>query len=190
MLELNFDPFPVLETERLILRRITMEDAKDFFVLRTDEDVMKYIGRPKPNAIKEVEELINKMNDNTMRIQWAVALKEKAGIIGTIGYHRIEKEHYRAEIGYMIHPEYWNKGITSEAMKTVINFGFNEMNLHSIEADINPDNAVSKKLLMKFNFIREGYFKENYFFDGEFFDTEVYSLLKPIITSEEINTQP
>lgn len=178
MLELHFDPFPVLETERIILRRISIEDAEELFVLRTDKDVMKYIDRPRPQVVEGVYELINNMNDNEVRIQWAVALKATDKLIGTIGYHRIEKEHYRAEVGYLFHPQYWNTGIASEALKKVIDFGFNEMDLHSIEAIINPDNSASRRLLQKFGFIKEGYFKENYFFEGNFFDSEVYSLLK------------
>lgn len=178
MLELNFEPFPVLTTERLILRRISMEDAEELFMLRTNKEVMKYIGRPIPKAVEDVHELINNMNDNTVRIQWAIALKEKNKFIGTIGYHRIEKENYRAEVGYMIQYDYWNSGITSEALTRVLDFGFNEMNLHSIEANINPANDISRKVLKKFGFIKEGYFKENYFFDGKFFDTEIYSLMK------------
>jgi len=185
MLELNFDPFPILTTERLILRRISLDDAEDLFVLRKNEDAMRYINKPLPKTVDEVIELINRMNEITERIQWAITLKTdksfisaQTSLIGTIGYHRIEKEHYRAEVGYMIQPALWNKGITSEALAKVLDFGFNEMNLHSIEANINPSNEVSRKLLKKLNFIKEGYFKEDFFFDGKFWDSEIYSLLK------------
>lgn len=177
MLELNFQPFPVLETNRLVLRKIVLEDAENLFVLRTDEEVMKYIGRPRPKSIIEVEELIDKMNDITMRIQWGITLKDDNRIIGTIGYHQIEKEHYRAELGYMLHPKQWNNGIMTEAIQSIIKFGFNKMKLHSIQAIINPENDASRKILKKFNFLKEGYFKENFYFEGKFYDSEVYSLL-------------
>jgi ribosomal-protein-alanine N-acetyltransferase len=177
MLELNFDPFPVLETGRLNLRKISMKDAGDMFDLRTNEDAMKYINKPKLLSIDDAKEIIKKMNDAN-RIQWGITSKITDTIIGTIGYHKIEKEHYRAEIGYMLHPQYWNTGLMSEAITKVINYGFDEMKLNSIEAIINPDNAISRKILKKFNFIKEGYFKENFFFEGKFFDSEVYSLLK------------
>jgi len=178
MLQLNFILFPVLETERLILRKISMDDAPDLFVLRTNEDAMKYINKPLPKSIDEIKVLIKNMNEITERIQWAIALKTENKIVGTIGYHRIEKEHYRAEVGYMLHPDYWNTGLMTEALKVIIDFGFDEMNLHSIEGNINPNNAVSRKILEKFGFVKEAYFKENYFFNGKFFDSEVYSLLK------------
>ncbi len=177
MPELNFDPFPVLETKRLILRKISMNDAEDMFHLRTNEDAMKYINKPKLTSIDDAKEIIKKMNDPD-RIQWGITLKNKNKIIGTIGYHRIEKEHYRAEIGYMLHPQYWNTGLMSEAIAKVINYGFNEMKLHSMEAIINPGNTISRKILQKFYFIKEAYFKENFFFEGEFYDSEVYSLVK------------
>ena len=177
MPELNFDPFPVLETERLILRKISMNDAEDMFHLRTNEDAMKYINKPKLTSIDDAKEIIKKMNDPD-RIQWGITLKTSDTIIGTIGYNRIEKEHYRAEIGYILHPKYWNTGLMSEAITKVINYGFDEMKLHSIEAIINPGNTISRKILQKFNFIKEAYFKESFFFEGEFYDSEVYSLMK------------
>lgn len=176
MLELNFDPFPLLETQRLLFRKISMKDAEDIFLLRTNGEAMRYIHRPKLNSIDDAKELINKMNEPD-RIQWGLTLKDDNKIIGSIGYHRIEKEHYRAEIGYMLHPEYWNTGLMSEAIKKIIEFGFKEMNLHSIEAVIDPGNDVSRQVLKKFNFIKEAYFRENFFFEGKFWDFEVYSLL-------------
>ena len=177
MLELNFEPFPILETGRLRLRKITLDDAPDIFVLRTNAEAMKYINKPRLNTIDDAIELINKMNE-PVRINWGITLKNENKVIGTIGYHRVEKEHYRAEIGYMLLPQFWNTGLMTEAITRVIDFGFNKMNLHSIEAIINPGNTVSRKLLQKFNFSKEAYFRENFFFDGKFLDSEVYSLVK------------
>ena len=177
MVELNFDPFPVIETKRLLIRKVLMDDAEGIFGLRTNEAAMKYIKKPKLLSIDDAKELIKKMNEPD-RIQWGITLRKENKIIGTIGFHRVEKEHYRAEVGYMLHPDHWNTGIMSEAITIVIDHGFNKMQLHSIEAIINPDNDVSRKLLKKFGFIKEAYFKENFFFEGKFFDSEVYSLVK------------
>jgi ribosomal-protein-alanine N-acetyltransferase len=77
----------------------------------------------------------------------------------------------------MLLPDHWNKGLISEAIPKVINYGFNNMKLHSIAANINPNHAVSKKVLEKFKFKKEAYFKENHYFNGKFYDTEIYSLL-------------
>ena len=178
MVRLDFDPFPVLDTGRLVLRKISVGDAENIFLLRTNDEAMKYINRPALRSTEDAIELIKIMTNTADRIVWGITLKNQDRIIGSIGYHRIEKEHYRAEIGYMLSPEYWKTGLMSEAITKVIEFGFNEMNLHSIEAIINPANTVSRKILQKFNFIKEGYFKENFFFEGKFLDSEVYSLLK------------
>ena len=110
-------------------------------------------------------------------IAWGISFHETPEMIGNISFHRIEKENHRAEIGYMLHPKHWRQGIINEAMKAVLDYGFSVMNLHSIEANINPENVASSNLLKKRGFVKEAYYKENYFFDGKFIDTEIYSLL-------------
>ena len=67
-----------------------------------------------------------------------------------------------------------------EALKAVLHYGFYTMKLHSVEANIDPENATSKKLLERNGFIREAYYKENYFFEGKFIDSAIYSLLTPV----------
>ena len=111
-------------------------------------------------------------------IGWAICFKTDNKMIGSVSFHRIDKEHYRAEIGYMLLPKYWKQGIVSEAVEAIINYGFDTLQFHSIEAHIDPTNIGSEKVLQKFNFVKEAYFKENYFFAGQFLDTSVYSLLK------------
>ncbi len=181
MLELNFHPFPILETQRLLLKQITSIDTRDLFALRSNMKVMKFVKRPIAKSIDEINELLQKINTNWQNNngnQWGITIKNSPQLIGVIGYHRIEKEHYRAEIGYMLNDDYWNKGITNEAIQAVIHYGFMQMKLHSIEAHIDPDNFISSKVLLKQGFIKEAYLKENFFFNGEFLDTEIYSLLK------------
>jgi ribosomal-protein-alanine N-acetyltransferase len=181
MLELNFDPFPILETERLVLRRTVLDDAKDYFFLRSSPKAMKHICKPLHTSIEDTKNMIYKINEMISfndGISWAVCLKTDNKMIGSVSFHRIEKEHYRAEIGYMLHPDYWRQGIVSEAVEAIISYGFNTLNLHSIEAHIDPTNIGSEKVLQKFNFVKEAYFKENYFYNGQFLDTAVYSLLR------------
>jgi ribosomal-protein-alanine N-acetyltransferase len=181
MLELNFSPFPEIKTERLFLRRITDADASDIFLLRSNDDVMKYVDREKPKSPEDGLVFIQKVNaniDNNESIMWAISLKANPNtLIGTIGFWRTIKQHYRSEIGYMLHPDFWGKGIMKEALLAAIDFGFNEIKLHSIEAHINPENKISGILLEKTGFIREAYFKEDFYFRGKFIDTAIYSLL-------------
>ncbi|MDQ6787925.1 MAG: GNAT family N-acetyltransferase, partial [Acidobacteriota bacterium] len=105
-------------------------------------------------------------------------------MIGTINFWKIKKENYRAEIGYMLDADYHGRGIMNEAIRAVLRFGFGEMNLHSVEANVNPDNAASIRLLEKNGFVREAYFKENYFFGGKFLDSAIYSLLAPRVKED------
>ena len=180
MPDINFDPFPQIKTERLLLRKITDADTEDIFKLRSDKNVMKYIGKKPIATIGEARDwgkLIQDSLQNNSGITWGITEAEKESLIGTIGFWRIIKEHYRAEIGYMLLPQYWKQGFTKEAMLKVIDYGFREMKLHSIEAHINPKNIGSATVLEKTGFVREAYFKEDFFFDGAFEDTAIYSLL-------------
>ena len=182
MLELNNSPFPEIKTERLLLRNVELSDAPEMLFLRSDETVMQYIDRERTRTIEDAEIFIQKLKDSidsNENIMWVISLKESPGtLIGYIGYWRIKLQHYRAEVGYALHPQYWNKGIMKEALLAVIQYGFGPMKLHSIEAQINSENIASGKLLEKTGFTREAYFKEDYFFNGRFIDSVVYSLLE------------
>jgi ribosomal-protein-alanine N-acetyltransferase len=181
MLELNFWPFPEITTNRLLLNQALQKDAPEILLLRSHEKVMQYIKKERTKTIEEAEALIKRIEEDAINkegITWGIRQNENPGkVIGAIGFWRIIKPHYRAEVGYMLYPDFWNKGLMKEALEAVINFGFNNMHLHSIEAHINPANAASAGILEKMGFIREAYFKEDYFFRGEFFDSAVYSLL-------------
>ncbi len=157
-----------------------MQDKQDLYKIRSNKEAMQYIPRPLAQKEDDVIELIEKINNDTAKneaINWAITKKGENTCIGLIGYYRTKWEHYRSELGYILHPSYHKKGIMNEALKHTIQYGFNEMNLHSIEAIINPINIASAKLLEKNNFIKEGHFKENELYNGKFIDTIVYSLL-------------
>ena len=182
MLNPNFTPFPELTTERLLLRQINVKDANEVFLLRSHEQVMKYIDRPKAKNIDEAIDFIKMIatiTANNEAIQWGITFKDNPKLLGYIGFWRMQKENFRAEIGYALLPDYYKKGIADEALKAVIDYGFNTMNLHSIEANLNPDNAASSKLLEKNSFVKEAYFRENYYFEGKFIDSLIYCLLAP-----------
>jgi len=181
MLVLNFNPFHNLETERLFLRRVSVNDVEEIIALRGNPETMKYVPRPlvktKEDALEHITLIEAKIVANE-GVNWAITLKNNPKLIGIIGHYKIKPEHYRSEIGYMILPEYHNKGIVTEAIKEVVNYGFNQMQLHSIEAVIDPENIASEKVLLKNGFVKEAHFIENEYYDGKFFDSVIYSLLK------------
>jgi ribosomal-protein-alanine N-acetyltransferase len=180
MLTINFTPFPILETERLVLRRVNENDANEIFALRSNPETMKYIPRPLVKSIDDALEhiaMIDAKIESNEGINWAITYKHNPKLIGIIGHYRIKPEHFRAEVGYMLLPEFHGKGIISEAIKEVVNYGFNEMKLHSIEAIIDPENFGSARVLEKNNFVKEAHLKENEFYEGRFLDTVIYSIL-------------
>lgn len=182
MLEINFGEFPKLSTPRLDLRTIELSHTNEYFFLRSNKRVMEFMDKPLMVSVAEAAEAIRKIQtafEGNESITWAIAFKGDPKLIGTIGFWKITKEHHRAEIGYLLHPDHWGKGLMQEAIVPVLNYGFNVMRLHSVEANVNPNNAVSIKFLEKNRFVREAYYKENYYFDGKFIDTFIYSLLCP-----------
>lgn len=183
MLSLNFTKFPTLETERLILREHKLTDAENLYAMRTNEMVMKYIDRERPKDLLEIKTFITAFNDgfeNGDNLAWVIALKEKPDhMIGSIGYWRTDYANHRAEIGYMLDPDYWRTGIIAEALKRTIDFGFEVMNLHTVKANINIENDASRQMLVKHGFVKEAHFKQDYYFRGEFLDSEIYGLINP-----------
>lgn len=181
MLIINFHPFQNLETERLLLRQLDNKDVNEVLELRGNPETMKFIPRPlaknTDDALEHIK-MINDKIDENVGINWAVTVKGSDKMIGLLGHYRIQPENHRAEIGYMILPQYQGKGYVTEAIKAVMKYGFNQMNLHSIEAVIDPENIASERVLQKIGFVKEAHIIENELYDGKFWDTVIYSMLK------------
>lgn len=175
-----FLPFQNLESERLLLRRITPEDIQEVFALRSNPETMQYIPRPlvtnQDEALAHIT-MINDKIDAGEGINWAITLKPDTKLLGIIGHYRIKWEHFRSEIGYMLLPEAHGKGIASEAIALLCEYGFNHMKMHSLEGIIDPENTASARVLEKNGFVKEAHFKEHEFYEGKFLDSAIYSLL-------------
>ena len=181
MLNINFSPFPILKSPKIYLRQITDADADKFFELRSNPQTMRFIPRPLATTKKDAIDLLTLMNDKIISntaINWAITLPDNDDLIGIIGHYRIDTENYRSEIGYILNPNFHNKGIITAAIELVLQFGFTKLQLHSVEARIDPNNFASEKVLLKNCFVKEAHFIENEFFEGKFIDTVIYSLLK------------
>jgi ribosomal-protein-alanine N-acetyltransferase len=182
MLEIELNPFTELQTDRLILRQVEEADAPEIYFLRSDDKVMQFLDKEKCKSLDEALEFIQMIRKATAEnegITWVICPKGEDKIIGNIALWRFDKPNHRAEIGYVLHPDFWNKGIMSEAMNAVLDYGFNTLKLHSVKANINPANHGSRKVLEKQGFVQEAHFKEDYYFRGKFFDSVILSLIDP-----------
>lgn len=126
-----------------------------------------------------IERILNDLRENN-GISWAITLHGDDIMLGTIGFYRLKKEHYRGEVGYALHSDHWRQGIMHEALEAVVACGFERLGFHSIEAITDPRNEASNALLLRCGFTREGLFKEDFFWNGEFLDSAVYSRLAPV----------
>jgi len=180
-LEKIFIEFPVIETERLILKELKDNHALDIFEYFSDEEVLEYYDIYPLTEIEEAEKLISVLENRFKKqkgIRWGISLKSSGKIIGTCGYHNLDKESFKAEIGYELSREYWRQGIMKEALGAIISFGFKEMELNRIEALVELENSSSIKLLEKLRFREEGLLREFAFYKEKFNDLIMFSILK------------
>jgi ribosomal-protein-alanine N-acetyltransferase len=143
---------------------------------------MQYIGVPLAKSVDEIEILVRKTKEQAVNNEgaaWALTLKNDGRMIGIAAYRKLVKEHYRGEIGYALHPSFRGMNLMYEALGAVIAYGFHTLGLHSIEANVDKENAASIKLLERLHFLREAHFRENYYFEGKFIDSVIYSLVAP-----------
>jgi ribosomal-protein-alanine N-acetyltransferase len=176
--EAPFNEFPVLKSKRLTMRPIKIEDAPEIFDMQTDDLVMEYIAKKKTESLEDVETLIQYISEAYEKQEmlcWAAVLRDGNKIIGTCGFNRIEKENLRAEIGGALSPRYWGAGVAYEAVKQIVNYGFEGLGLHAIEAKVDAKNRSAIFLLKQLGFVREGHFKDRMYFEGSFYDMDIYT---------------
>ena len=155
--------FSILETERLILNEISMNDVDFLFEIRNNDENNKFIGRKK-SSLEEVKQfIIDRISDFKEKrgITWIIYDKHTRQNIGSICYWNFNFENNSAELGYELTPKFQGKGFMKEALSKVINFGFKELNLQIIEAFTDEKNKSSIKTLVKFNFIQNTEFELN-----------------------------
>ena len=147
--------FPILSTDRLVLRQLKETDDEAIFSLRSDENVNRFLDRPRQTKISEAAAFIKKINANQERNEsyyWAISLKEDPSLLGTICIWNISADRKKGELGYELLPAHQGKGIMNEAIARVIDFAFKEAGLINLEAYTHKDNISSTKLLLKNQF--------------------------------------
>jgi len=151
----NFTPFPVLETEKLTLRALELNDAKAIFGLRTNKEVNTFITRTMLNNLSETRAFIDSISNsivNNTGVFWVLESKDTAELLGTVGLRNFEIEEDYAEIGYDMHPDFQENGYMSEAFEVILDFSAKQMDLKFLEAFTHKDNNASTALLEKYNF--------------------------------------
>ncbi|TCP29060.1 ribosomal-protein-alanine N-acetyltransferase [Scopulibacillus darangshiensis] len=173
--------FPVIETRRLILREVTVDDANDMFAYLSDKAVVKPMGLDPFQTVKDVWDEIGwykSIFEEGTGMRWGITPKDSGKVIGSCGFLNMRTKHYRAEVGYELSRDHWGKGIANEALKAVIRYGYQHFLLERIEALIEPMNLPSQKLVEKLGFRREGLLRHYEFTCGKFDDLYMYSIIK------------
>ncbi|MCH1624374.1 GNAT family N-acetyltransferase [Ferdinandcohnia quinoae] len=173
--------FPVLGTERLVLREITVEDSEAIFACFSKDEVTQFYGQETLTSIEQAKGFVDFFSKNFKEkrgIRWGIERKGHDGLIGTIGFNLWLPKHKRAEIGYEIHPDHWRKGYAKEAISKVLSYGFGELELNRIGAVVFLENEASNQLLVGLGFQKEGVLREYMYQNGVANDTNVYSILK------------
>jgi len=164
MIDVSFTPFPFLTTENYSLRNLMPADEQEIFALRSSDEINKYLDRPKANTLDEARNFITKIINGIAKnesIFWVVTPKDESKLLGTICLWKISKDEAKAEIGYELLSENHGKGIMQEVIPRVLQFGFEEIKLEMIEAELSPRNLKSVRLLEKNNFTLAAVNEEN-----------------------------
>lgn len=172
--------FPKLETERLDLIEIQQAHLNDYYKIFNDERVTKYYNiipfKEEGEAQKYIDWFKARFAEG-LGIRWGIALKGEKNIIGTVGFNNFQKNH-KANIGYDLRIEHWNKGYITEVLSETIKFGFTQLEVNRIEAEVMQGNIASEKVLTKLGFTNEGVLRDWMYWNNEHYDMSIYSLLK------------
>jgi RimJ/RimL family protein N-acetyltransferase len=172
--------FPAIDTPRLRLRRPVDTDAASLFAIFSDPSTMLYWSRPAMTSVSEAAMLVKDIESHAAAgtlYQWGLARREDDVVIGTATLFRIDREHRRAEVGYILRRDHWGRGLANEALAAIIRHAFDTLDLHRLEADIDPRNAASIRSIERLGFKCEGHLKERYFVAGDIQDSLMYGLL-------------
>jgi ribosomal-protein-alanine N-acetyltransferase len=173
--------FPTLETQRLLLRSLVLEDADFVFHHFSDPAITQYLmDQPPLTKYEEAQEIIRFYQGQkaNRRNRWGIVRKADDQLIGTCGYHNWFQHNHRAEIGYDLSPNCWNQGYMTEALRAVISNGFMRMGLNRIEAFVYTGNVRSTQLLQKLGFQIEGTLRDYYYLNAMYHDHYLLALLR------------
>jgi RimJ/RimL family protein N-acetyltransferase len=171
---------PQIDGSRVRLRAMRHGDVPAFFALQSDPVGMRYWSYPPLTDIEQAQALFERNRqaaDAGDCIPWAVVLAQDDAMIGTCTLFAIDAAHRRAMLGYALDRAHWGRGYAQEALRLALGHAFGAMSLHRIEADIDPRNTGSTRLVERVGFTREGLLRERWFVGDDVQDSALYGLL-------------
>ena len=178
---MHWERLPTIEASRIRLRWISDKDTDEFYAIYSNPEVMRYWSTPPLPDREAAANLIKKIHEDWKRrviLKWGIALRTDNQLIGSITLFNLDFNHRRAEIGYALGREFWGQGYMNEALMALLKYAFEDLNLHRIEADVDPRNTASIKTIERLGFQREGYLRERWQVNGEIQDAYFYGLLR------------
>ncbi|MFO1395432.1 MAG: GNAT family protein [Burkholderiales bacterium] len=165
----------------MALRAITAEDAPALFALFSDPEVTRYWSRPPFTRLAQARTLVRDIRagyrSGTL-VQWGVTLQGEDELVGSCTLFHFAPQSRRAEVGYALARRLWGQGIMRDALGTLVAHAFTALDCHRLEADIDPANAASARLLEALGFVREGHLRERWIVGDTISDSYLYGLLR------------
>jgi ribosomal-protein-alanine N-acetyltransferase len=176
-----FGDLPVLETDRLFLRRLQADDLQDIFEYASDPEVAKYTSWPAHQTIHDTREFLDyvlELYRNGDVAPWGLVVKVGGKLVGTCGFLDWYPDSARAEVGYALSSQYWGRGLMTEAVRAVIAFGFRTLNANRIQGRCEVENIASIRVMEKAGMKLEGVLREHEYAAGRYLDIAIHSILR------------
>lgn len=170
-----------LQTQRLLLRPFTRDDADALFPIFSNAEVARYLSRPPWTDREQARERIEQDIEGMARrehLRLAIESRTSGALLGECCLFQFHPTSRRAELGYTLARDAWGRGYMGEALASVVGYAFHELDLNRLEADIDPRNTASERSLLRLGFVKEGHLRERWIVAGEVSDTGLYGLLR------------
>lgn len=173
--------FPVLETDRFILRQFTGNDLENVFQGLSNPEVIRYYGVwfVDLEATHQQLDWFKNLEKEEKGIWWAIASRDSGNFYGACGLNDLDTTHKKAEVGFWLLPEYWGNGIMVEVMPRICHYGFEKLKLHRLEGFVESENRNCKKALAKLDFRYEGTMTDCEIKDGKYISLDIYAMINP-----------
>lgn len=175
-----YEDLPILETDRLLLRKITIDDVEMMHAYASNEEVSKYVTWDTHYSLSDTQmfvEFVLHQYETKKIAPWGIEYKQNGTFIGTIDFVNWQPKHKIAEIGYVISSDYWGNGITPEAANALLKYGFENMDLVRIQAKCLVENNASARVMEKIGMSFEGIIRKGIYAKGKHHDLKLYSIL-------------